>query len=46
MIGLGMIINTAAIISGCFAGDFFGKRLTERYQDILTKAMGLWSGNG
>lgn len=41
MIGLGTIINTAAIILGCFAGGIFGKRLTERYQDILTKAMGL-----
>lgn len=41
MIGLGTIINTAAIILGGLAGGLFGKRLTERYQDILTKAMGL-----
>lgn len=41
MIGLGTIINTAAIIVGGLAGGLFGKRLTERYQDILTKAMGL-----
>lgn len=41
MIGLGTIINTAAIILGGLAGGLFGKRLTDRYQDILTKAMGL-----
>lgn len=41
MIGLGTIINTVAIILGGITGGLFGKRLTERYQDILTKAMGL-----
>lgn len=41
MIGLGTIINTAAIIFGGVAGGLFGKRLTERYQDTLMKACGL-----
>lgn len=41
MIGLGTIINTAAIIIGGLAGSVFGKRMTERYQEILIKAMGL-----
>lgn len=41
MIGLGTIINTAAIILGGLAGGVFGKRLTERYQDTLMKACGL-----
>ena len=41
MIGLGTIINTAAIILGGIAGGLFGKRLTERYQDTLMKACGL-----
>ena len=39
MIGLGTIINTAAIILGGVAGGLFGKRLTERYQDTLMKAI-------
>lgn len=41
MIGLGTIINTAAIILGGLTGGIFGKRLTERYQDTLMKACGL-----
>ena len=41
MIGIGTIINTAAIILGGIAGGLFGKRLTERYQDTLMKACGL-----
>ena len=41
MIGLGTIINTAAIILGGLTGGLFGKRLTERYQDTLMKACGL-----
>ena len=41
MIGLGTIINTAAIILGGLMGGVFGKRLTERYQDTLMKACGL-----
>ena len=41
MIGLGTIINTAAIILGGLAGGVFGKRLAERYQDTLMKACGL-----
>lgn len=41
MIGLGTIINTAAIILGGLTGGLFGKHLTERYQDTLMKACGL-----
>lgn len=41
MIGLGTMINTVAIIIGGLAGSVFGKRMTERYQEILMKAMGL-----
>lgn len=41
MIGLGTMINTAAILLGGLAGALFGKRLTERYQEILTKSIGL-----
>lgn len=41
MIGLGTIINTAAIILGGLAGGLFGKRLTDRYQETLMKACGL-----
>lgn len=41
MIGLGTVINTAAIIIGGLAGSVFGKRMTERYQEILIKSMGL-----
>lgn len=41
MIGLGTIINTAAIVLGGLTGGLFGRRLTERYQDTLMKACGL-----
>ena len=41
MIGLGTIINTAAIIIAGLVGSLFGKRMTERFQEILTKASGL-----
>lgn len=41
MIGLGTIINTVAIIVGGLVGSVFGKRMTERYQETLMKAMGL-----
>ena len=41
MIGLGTIINTAAIIIAGLVGSLFGKRMTERFQEILIKASGL-----
>ena len=41
MIGLGTLINTGAIIVGGILGLFAGKLLTDRFQKILTVAMGL-----
>ena len=41
MIGLGTIINTAAILIGGLAGALFGKFLNERIQDTLTKVCGV-----
>ena len=41
MIGLGTIINTALIIFGGICGFFFGKRLSNRYQESLTIACGV-----
>ena len=41
MIGLGTIINTAAIILGGLSGHFFGKALKERHQSSLTSACGI-----
>lgn len=41
MIGLGTIINTAAIIVGGLFGMLFGKKITDRFQDTLTKANGV-----
>ena len=41
MIGLGTIINCAAIIVGGICGLFFGKIINERIQDSLTKASGV-----
>jgi len=41
MPGLGTIINTAAIILGGVGGLLFGRLLTERHQDTLTKACGI-----
>lgn len=41
MIGLGTLINVAGIIGGGLAGLLFGKVIKERYQDTLTKAVGL-----
>lgn len=41
MIGLGTIINTAAIIVGGFAGHFCGKLLKERQQEALNAACGV-----
>lgn len=41
MIGLGTIINTAAIIIGGFSGMLFGRFLKERHQDTLQKTCGI-----
>lgn len=41
MVGLGTIINSAAIIVGGVFGHLFGKTLNERIQDSLQKASGI-----
>lgn len=41
MIGLGTIINVAAIIVGAIFGKLFGKFLSERFQDSLNNACGI-----
>lgn len=41
MVGLGTIINSAAIIVGGVFGHMFGKILNERIQDSLQKASGI-----
>ena len=41
MIGLGTILNVAAIIIGGVLGRFCGRFLKERYQDTLNKACGV-----
>lgn len=41
MIGLGTIINTAAVIGGGILGLLFGSRLKQNVQDILTCACGV-----
>lgn len=41
MIGLGTIINTAAVIAGGLIGMIFGKKIPERFRDILIKANGI-----
>jgi len=41
MIGLGTIINTAAILAGGFLGGLFGRFLSESAQDTLTKVCGV-----
>lgn len=41
MVGLGTIINSAAIILGGIFGHFFGKFLKERYQETLLRACGI-----
>lgn len=41
MIGLGSMINTAAIVLGGIAGHFFGQFLKERHQDSLSMACGI-----
>jgi len=41
MIGVGTIINVAAILLGGLFGRLFGRFLSERYQDTLNKACGV-----
>ena len=41
MIGMGTIINTAAIVIGGLLGYFFGRLLKERIQDTLNMACGV-----
>lgn len=41
MIGLGTIINVIGIIAGGLFGKLFGRFLSERYQDSLSKACGI-----
>lgn len=41
MFGLGTIINVAGIIAGGLFGKLFGRFLSERYQDSLSKACGI-----
>ena len=41
MIGLGTLINSAAIVIGGAAGHFFGRFLSERCQDTLQKTCGV-----
>jgi len=41
MIGLGTIINVAGIIAGGLFGKLFGRFLSDRYQDSLSKACGI-----
>ena len=41
MIGLGTIINVAAIIAGGLFGKLFGRFLSDRFQDSLSKACGI-----
>lgn len=41
MRGLGVIVNTAAVVAGGLIGLLLKKGLSERFQDILTKACGI-----
>ncbi len=41
MIGFGTLINSAAIVVGGVAGHFFGRFLSERCQDTLSKTCGV-----
>ena len=41
MIGLGTLVNSAAIVLGGMAGLFFGNLLKERVQDTLNMACGV-----
>lgn len=40
MIGLGTIVNTAAIVAGGICGLLFRRFLQERFQETITRAMG------
>lgn len=41
MIGLGTVINSAAIVAGGVIGHFFGRLFRQEQQDALTKACGV-----
>ncbi len=41
MIGIGTIVNSAAIVAGGLAGHFAGKLFRDEQQDALTKACGI-----
>lgn len=41
MVGLGTVINVAAIVAGGLGGLLFGKRMEKRYQDTLMSANGI-----
>lgn len=41
MIGKGTIINVVGVLAGGMIGSLFGRFLTERYQEAMTKACGL-----
>lgn len=41
MVGLGTIVNTAAVVGGGVLGTFFGNKITRNLQDMLMKAMGV-----
>ncbi len=41
MVGLGTVINTAAIVAGGLCGQLFGGFLQERHQDTLCKTCGI-----
>ena len=41
MIGLGTLINTAAVAVGCLLGMLFKKGISEQVQNILMSACGV-----
>lgn len=41
MIGLGTILNVALILAGGVLGHFFGKLITQRFQETLTRTCGV-----
>ena len=41
MVGLGTIINTAAIVAGGVLGKLFGRFLSESAQETLTRVCGI-----
>lgn len=43
MPGMGTLINVGAIIAGGLAGTLFGKRIEERYREIVLMAIGIAS---